>query len=189
MDEQYVSDIVFWWEQGLVRCLPGSGTWRWFREPDGPACELREPFACSAHNGSDRPSGPLGTYRIDRKMPRIKVLWFEEKIETMFKSMTTILTFHYPTPRKALWNVNDYAIVDPMREQRRELSSRIVTRIIWFREYHFAQRKRAIFRKSRPVLMISGHCHLKKFAKHIHRGPYNILQFLGRAFLKSRFSL
>jgi hypothetical protein len=68
-----------------------------------------------------------------------------------------------------------------------------VTNIILFREYHFAQRKRELSRKPRPVSMISGHDYLKKFARPSHRGSHSVFQFQGRVFsipgFLSKFSL
>jgi hypothetical protein len=41
----------------------------------------------------------LGRNRIDREISHRKVQWFESKIETTFKTMTTMLTYHDPAPR------------------------------------------------------------------------------------------
>jgi hypothetical protein len=78
-------------------------------------------------------------------------------IETVLKTMTTMIAFHDAMPRRPLRNFKDQAVVETMKSQPGELSTKIVTRIILFRECHFAQSNRAIFRKARPVLMISGH--------------------------------
>jgi hypothetical protein len=77
--------------------------------------------------------------------------------------------------------------MDKMKQQRREFPSKIVARIILLTAYHFAQSKRAIFRKARPVLMILGHIYLKTSTRHPHRGSYNAFQFQGRAFLSPGF--
>jgi hypothetical protein len=44
----------------------------------------------------------MGRNRIDREIPHRKVPWFEQKNETTFKTMTTMLAFHDPRPRLPL---------------------------------------------------------------------------------------
>jgi hypothetical protein len=79
--------------------------------------------------------------------------------------------------------------MEKIREQHPGLSSGIITHISLLRECQFAHGSSAIFRKARPLLMISGNYYLKQFAKYIRRGSYNVFQFEGWTFLKSRFSL